>query len=380
MVAYNRKDSEAMIRLVGQGPVEDPGLGLDETHFESVEGWLAAADRQGDTIRWVGYSPLPLQLYVERESSFLADLGIDVLSTTLRFEASGACSVSIEATDFISQPDPCAFSTAMGTDVPEGCTGPFDPRHSHVAVWTGSEVLVFGGDPATSEAGPSRTGLALDPATGEHRELPASPLALEWWPRSQAFWTGTEMGVVGRVAESDPIRIVVLLLDPATGDWRISEPRPGNQWALGAAVWTGEELLLVGGDTNDPRNSSSSYDPDTDTWRELEVPPFHEVEGIEGVWTGEEAFFVGGYPSGAAAAYDPATDTWREITPYPEGSIEGHSLVWTDAVIVVVGGNSVRHTPKLRMSTTRAPTSGDQAPDGQHSHGSAQRRCGLGPK
>ena len=67
VVAYNRKAPKAMIRLVGQGPVEDPGLGLDQTHFESVESWLEAADRQGDTITWVGYSPLPLQLYVERE-------------------------------------------------------------------------------------------------------------------------------------------------------------------------------------------------------------------------------------------------------------------------------------------------------------------------
>ena len=279
VVAYNRKDAEAMIRLVGQGPVEDPGLGLDETHFESVEGWLATADRQGDTITWVGYSPLPLQLYVERKNSFLADMGIEVLSTTLRFDASGACSVFIEATDFISQPDPCAFSDRMPVAVPEGCTGPFEPRHSHSAVWAGSEVLIFGGESGTSEAGPLRTGLALDPVDGSIRDLPDAPLKLEWWPRSQAFWTGSEMGVVGRIAESDPIQVVVMLLDPTSGVWRVSEPRPTDQWAVGAAVWTGDELLLVGGDTSDARNSAWSYDPAADTWVDLGEAPFHAVEG-----------------------------------------------------------------------------------------------------
>ncbi len=337
--AYNRRNVEELERLVGQGPVTDPALDTGTKTYASIEDWLLAAETVGDTIIAVGYSPLPLRLYVERRNSLLSDLDIDLLSATLSFESRGACQVKIEVSDLISEPDPCAFPTQLAVAIPKGCEGPFQPRHSHVAVWTGTELLVFGGASSTSEAAPLRSGTAIDPVSGVHRELPDSPVTLEWWPRSQAIWTGEELAVIGRLAGSNPVEVVVALFDPEADGWRVSAPRPTNQWAIGAAVWTGSHLLLVGGDTNDPRNSAWAYDPDADDWGELSVPPFHPVEGIQGVWTGNEAMFIGGYPAGSAAAYEPLTGTWRRTMPLPSGAIEGHSLVWTGTEVIVAGGH-----------------------------------------
>jgi N-acetylneuraminic acid mutarotase len=73
------------------------------------------------------------------------------------------------------------------------------PRTEHNAVWTGSRLLVWGG--LTSLRGAEATvpahGMVFDPATNRWSAMPVSPLK----GRTQAVtvWTGTEMIVFGGV-------------------------------------------------------------------------------------------------------------------------------------------------------------------------------------
>ena len=75
-------------------------------------------------------------------------------------------------------------------------TGAPNARFGHVAVWTGVEMLVFGGQTGPSTTSAVATGAAFNPATGQWRPLTSggSPVA-----RTQAagVWTGSELLVFG---------------------------------------------------------------------------------------------------------------------------------------------------------------------------------------
>ncbi|HET6967994.1 MAG TPA: hypothetical protein VFI44_06935, partial [Ornithinibacter sp.] len=76
------------------------------------------------------------------------------------------------------------------TDLARGETielprGPFAARSGPAVVWTGSEMIVWGGD------GERLDGAAFDPATGAWREI--APAPLEPRASSRVVWTGTEM-------------------------------------------------------------------------------------------------------------------------------------------------------------------------------------------
>lgn len=77
-------------------------------------------------------------------------------------------------------------------------------RHGHIAVWTGEEMVVFGGQTGPGASSAVATGGAYNPATGQWRSLGngGSPLA-----RTQAtgVWTGSELLVFGGTAGSAPL-------------------------------------------------------------------------------------------------------------------------------------------------------------------------------
>lgn len=89
-------------------------------------------------------------------------------------------------------------------------------------------------------------------------------------------------------------------------------------------VWTGEEVIVWGGDRGDERTSQgAAYDPTSDTWRSIADAP-SGLNLASGVWTGREMVVFGSLldgrnraatPTAVGEAYDPATNTWRELPP-----------------------------------------------------------------
>jgi hypothetical protein len=74
--------------------------------------------------------------------------------------------------------------------------GPPDARHSHTAVWTGSEMIIWGGKfPISSFS--VRAGATIPPRTAGCLLVASTRLRRE--ARHTAVWTGAEMIVVGRV-------------------------------------------------------------------------------------------------------------------------------------------------------------------------------------
>ncbi len=199
------------------------------------------------------------------------------------------------------------------------------------AVWTGSEMLLWG-----------LTNTAYDPATNTWRRLPDPPTG--WGGPSVAVWTGHQMIGWGGGCCGDAYGDGAAY-SPATNTWKMLPKSPlSPRHAQGA--WTGKELILAGGEGPEGKGvfaDAAAYDPATHTWRKLPAMPVARA-GATAVWDGHEVLIVGGtrkYGSGEflarGVAYDPSTNRWRWLPPmtYPRS---GHVAAWTGDRLLVWGG------------------------------------------
>lgn len=138
------------------------------------------------------------------------------------------------------------------------------------------------------------------------------------------------------------------------------------------AVWTGSEMIVVGGINDDDGDSNSdetdaasreggaaAYDPAAGSWRALADPPGLVDGSVTAVWAGDEMVVLAtdwdetvntGAPDDqpAGAAYDPTADRWREIAPFPGAIGDLHpdvSAFWLGGRVVVVGAIGVSSRP-----------------------------------
>lgn len=170
------------------------------------------------------------------------------------------------------------------------------------------------------EAGPATVG-AVPPAPVQGRMQHA------------AVWTGVEMlvwGGVGQPVEGSPRELGDgAAYDPVTSTWRVLAPSPLSPRVGMAAVWAGDLWFVWGGSA--PYSSSSGvrgdgalYDPATDSWTILPEAPLDPRTGARAVWTGTEILLFGGVAGhsseqhrGNGAAYNPSAGTWRPIATAP---------------------------------------------------------------
>jgi hypothetical protein len=195
---------------------------------------------------------------------------------------------------------------------------PIDARTSSNAVWTGREAMFFENEPEGSVLeGASLSGHAYDPAAGTWRPLPEAPI--EARTGSVYLWTGSEVIVWGGGSQQGAESVQGAAYDPATDSWRRIADAP-HGLNLASAVWTGREMIVFGSLLNsrniaDTRTSvGAAYDPKTDTWRTL--PPSElSPQATATAWVGGRmvAFDYDTHWQ----AYDPASDTWTEPADMP---------------------------------------------------------------
>jgi hypothetical protein len=232
---------------------------------------------------------------------------------------------------------------------------------SATAAWTGREVLVWSSTAATSLRNGREVVLAYNAETNRWRTLPASGLAFR--SRAVVVWTGNELVVWGGLGpESATAFDDGARLDPATGTWRRLPAAPVPGRAEAAAAWSGHEVLIWGGDSGGGNEIGQgvAYNPGTNTWRALPFSPLRAKSRAAGVWTGRHFFVMGGTargelpaPGPGSAAYDPATGAWTAIRaaprfpPYPSSATDvsfasdqrdNGLAVWTGTSILFVGG------------------------------------------
>ena len=213
-------------------------------------------------------------------------------------------------------------------------------RFGHSAVWSGSEMIIWGGWNSTALS----DGAKYNPATNTWIALSAIHVPEGRYGHS-AVWTGSEMlvsggrGVAGELNSGSRY-------NPATNIWHpISRSREQFRLDTHTTIWTGNEMIVFGGGYGETLNTGERYNPTTDSWT-----PVRTTNTPEGryqhtaVWTGSEMIVWGGelndtLETNSGGRYDPALDTWTPTNRVnaPRGR-EAHTAVWTGTEMIVWGG------------------------------------------
>lgn len=256
---------------------------------------------------------------------------------------------------------------------------PIPDRNYPVGVWTGQELLVWGGQSGPHDLVVHGDGAAYDPVHHLWRELPPAPLTPR--TRAAATWTGQELIIWGGYNHLDSGGVQVAgdgaAYDPARQTWRRMPPAPLSARAGATAVWTGREVLVVGGgpaartDRDRSATEGAAYDPARDSWRRLAASPQLRGPMVNQhlVWTGTRLLVWTDWeqlhrstvtmPGGQHAireegrdgvdvwAYDPAADRWAVLPAAPgQPALGGAVLVWTGREVLSVTGRPY-HGPAL---------------------------------
>jgi N-acetylneuraminic acid mutarotase len=213
---------------------------------------------------------------------------------------------------------------------PEGFLG----RTGHTTVWTGTEVIVFGGRNDNSWGAKIDDGAAYNPSTNQWRTLPPLPgEAGTGYDRHVAVWTGTEMIIFGGIENIDGRGAAY---SPSTDTWRAIAPVPEAASLFDALagyststaemiVWGGEQS---GGDCVDGGRfcaGGRAYNPATDTWTNLPFAPINGRTRARGGFVGADFVVWGGVTAVGSgltglldgARYNPAAKTWVTLPSAP---------------------------------------------------------------
>lgn len=300
---------------------------------------------EGVTISDDLQSRVDRRVTVRRRQTFGARVAVGALAVV----ALGGAVMVGNGDDGSTEVLPAAVGTpSAGTwePIPEA---PISPRFQHAAVWTGDEMIVFGGYDG-GEGGESGAA-AYSLASGAWRQLADPPGEVRGTP--VAVWTGTEVVAFGGDHDGSAQGAIY---DPRTDDWRtVSDSDLGDvSSSVSHAVWTGDHVLVAGSfdpGEDDGGSGAALYDPATDQWTRLPDAPEPLPRG-HAVWTGDELVVVGhDLGSGVRApqrmyaiALDPATSTWTTL-PAPPLPVRGQPLVaWTGREVIVGGGHGFATT------------------------------------
>jgi hypothetical protein len=208
--------------------------------------------------------------------------------------------------------------------------GPLAPRGNHDVLWTGSEMIVWGGSLRDSPAH-LVDGAALDPETSTWRVLPSPPL--EPTQPTRAVWAGDELVVISPEA--------TVGYDPSTDTWRQVAEGANPPLDRGFVAWTGERVVVWRADVRelDPVSGTWTVLPDTGwgmsrMWENAMVVFDDSIlltrlapgmcEGREFIyWTGSE---WQGLPPAATASLEYADCAG----PHQIAAVPGGLLIWED--------------------------------------------------
>lgn len=188
---------------------------------------------------------------------------------------------------------------------------PLRPSDDGLIVWTGEHIVVIDGKEAA----------AFDPEEREWRSLPKPPPTLTAQPLT-AVWTGEQVLVWGDRARTAPTSSGAAW-SARDDSWSEigAAPAPINQ---GAGVWTGSELVVVGG-WLDHRNQSLfrdaadsalafAYSPTSRSWTQLAAPPLAPQAAV--VATARDTVIAWDYLL-RAVSYDRTSQAWVAVPDIP---------------------------------------------------------------
>jgi len=251
-----------------------------------------------------------------------------------------------------------------------------DAREFAVVVWTGSEMIAWGGSGTTR-------GDAYDPAIDAWRNL-STQNAPEARSAAQGVWTGTEMIVWGGRSHVYPGPLLATggRYSPSTDTWT-PLPVAGAPTARGGhtTVWTGTHMIVWGGTIKfgQPRDEAK-YSPTTNGWTPIPTAGATvDRAGHTAIWTGAEMIVWGGWVGGGVSntgeRFNPIAGTWTVLpTTGAPSARDGHSAVWTGDAMIVWGGRTTSSSTQFndggvfRVASGWTPVSTVGAPSPRSAH------------
>lgn len=223
---------------------------------------------------------------------------------------------------------------------------PLAPRSEHVAVWTGTEVIICCG--RQQEVGAPAG--AYDPATDSWRLIPPPPISPSF---AEAVWTGNEMIVFGGVGPGGCCnQRGAAAYNPTIGTWRTLADLPyGLERNADAVLGDGVIYAWPRAGFDESDLMPLAYDIDNDVWQILTVPSELDLPLSPSlVWTGNELLAWGladefDEDDGLGVAFEPSTGMWRSLPLTPlaptsssDGSEASQSAVWTGQRMILWTG------------------------------------------
>lgn len=226
-------------------------------------------------------------------------------------------------------------------------------RASHTVVWTGSKMIVWGGQNSGGDLG---DGAIYDPSNDSWTSinLQNAPSARRG---HSAVWTGSKMIIWGGNFGGSGINSGTALndgkmFDPNTNQWEdISSvsllPRREH-----TAIWTGNEMIIWGGGMGGTPpwtvyNTGAKYNPTNNTWTMMttENAPLPR-RYFSSTWTGNYLIVFGGldqntYSVADCKAYDYVNNRWLsvETNTHAPSARSTHTSVWTGEKLIIWGGS-----------------------------------------
>ena len=260
---------------------------------------------------------------------------------------------------------------------------PLRARAGAAAVWTGTELVVWGG---TDHKRFFSDGAAYDPDTSRWRTLAKSPLGARTVP--SAVWTGRVVLVWGGAKSGHEVFGDGAAYNPRTDSWRLLPPGPDARYSH-TATWTGDRMIVWGGTPDKltaPLSDGASYDPAGDAWTTVAESPLTARLGHSAVWNGARMIVFGGadYSKRSphdrfrdGALYDPRSDAWSDLPP-AETRRAWHSALWADGALWVVGGLGGMSDVRTTMATwSRNGWTSAPSPDGLGANSSSVTPIGT---
>ena len=241
-----------------------------------------------------------------------------------------------------------AYDPIADAWAPTSLDGAPDARLLHTAVWTGHEMIVWGGDITSNDNGtPFQSGGRYSPASDSW-----SPTDLVTAPSARSshvsVWTGREMIIYGG-KYSFNLPDQGARYDPAKDRWRLmsNDREPTGISSSLPPVWTGKLFVVWDGYGASPVGQHGGrYDPELDVWSHVSFSATGTSRtSYSSAWTGKEMVIWGGdeyYPSQTlrdGTRYDPAADTWTPmtLTNAPEQR-DGHVMAMCGDFLTIWGG------------------------------------------
>ncbi len=256
--------------------------------------------------------------------------------------------------------------------VPVSLTNAPVGTEKHAAVWTGSQMVLIGG--TKDDSGTDVNSISsYDPRTDAWRSY-AVPQNFAARHDAQAIWTGTQVFIWGgfhRNGNSDEWTYDGALFDPANG--AITVVKAPSFWAPKSStwdidprqtlVWTGDKAIVWGGVDGNGKPLGAIFDPKTQAFSAINTTsPYapQRIAGHSAVWTGSQMIIWGGYEGSSDASraitnegsvYNPADDSWLPITTTNAPAARaGQQAVWTGSKLIVISGGGVSSRTDLKST------------------------------